>query len=74
MESKCPDETARVEDDVNSHVKHVLQGTFSPDAVHLKAAFVICGIAFEWLQLEHFATRPELVLAMTRYVNRCHAD
>ena len=31
MESKCPDENAHVQDDVNPHILRMLQGTFSLD-------------------------------------------
>ena len=35
MESKCPDETAHVQDDVNLHIFRMLKGTFSLDTVQM---------------------------------------
>ena len=35
MESKCPDENAHVQDDVNPHILGMLEGAFSLDAAHL---------------------------------------
>ena len=31
MYSKCPDETLHVQDDVNPHFLHIIEGTFSLD-------------------------------------------
>ena len=43
--SKCPDETAHVQDDVNPHILRILEGIFSLDAA-LILGMIVCQVCY----------------------------